>query len=242
MEDRFTIGEVARLLGKDRKTIERWMKRASMEASRDTQDGRYSLVTREQAKELARVHHLVWPEERRVKGAGPQVAVDALATLEQRVKRLEGQMQSLEQRLRESAPVTPSAPRQVASPAQPIQRPPRAAAAPPARKTTTPPAEHPPVTKGATAPTTGISGSGFPPGLESWRVYAKRHGLSPSTVQEARDKGKIPVVQGSWWVDAHEYKEALDAEGQQKFWEKWGNRPDLQRCQVPGCLCAEYVK
>jgi hypothetical protein len=228
------------MLGKDRKTIERWMKRASMDALEDAQDGRFSLLTREQVMQLARLHHVgsfTWSDERRATSKPAQLSTDTLVAVEQRVKRLEeqvealearlhqyvdAQMAALEQRLRESVPPRPSPPQSF----------------PPAAK---PPRRHPRAARTPTAPTTGMSGIGLPPGLELWRDYARRHGLSPSTVQEARDKGKLSMVKGAWLVERHWITEALDAAGQQRFWKLWGQRPDLHRCEVSGCLCLEHV-
>ena len=95
-----------------------------------------------------------------------------------------------------------------------------------------------PAVKIAPASTAG----GLPPGLESWRWYAERHGISDSTVKGGRDRGDLPVISGKWKIGNHYITGALDAAGQHKFWELWGQFPQARRCTVPGCLCQELLK
>ncbi len=50
MQERYSLGEVAQLFGKQLKTIERWIKRAGVEVGKDEQDHRYRFLSRKQVE------------------------------------------------------------------------------------------------------------------------------------------------------------------------------------------------
>jgi hypothetical protein len=74
------------------------------------------------------------------------------------------------------------------------------------------------------------STTALPDGLIPWREFAELHGISTSTVKDAIERGKLPIVQGNWKVERFYIKGALDAEGRRQFFRLWGHRPDYRPC------------
>ncbi len=77
------------------------------------------------------------------------------------------------------------------------------------------------------------STSELPDGLLSWRAFATLHAIPTSTVQKARDDGRLPVIAGKWKQGRNYIEGTLDAAGQHQFVRLWGHRPDFAAC--PDC-------
>lgn len=74
---------------------------------------------------------------------------------------------------------------------------------------------------------------GLPDGLMVVRKWAREHGLAENTVLKQIDRGKVTGVRGDWWVDGHNVKVAIGAEGHAEGYAFWSHREDFNRC--PDC-------
>src|SRR5581483_12255451 len=121
MAERYTIGDAADRLGKERKTLERWIERAGITTLKDTHDGRRRWITHQQLDQLAREHKVTLRPERVIQ---PQPATPdntqqlraltqqlrrqatELTTLREQVQALTERVQTLEARPAAIASVT----------------------------------------------------------------------------------------------------------------------------------------
>ena len=106
-QDRYTLGEVAELFGRQLKTIERWVKRAGMDVGKDEQDRRYRFLNKTQVDHLAQLHRVqlrakettAHKKETEQQEAIVVLRTELRASMKQEVSALERRIIHLEQQL-----------------------------------------------------------------------------------------------------------------------------------------------
>ncbi len=61
----------------------------------------------------------------------------------------------------------------------------------------------------------------LPPDLNGWRDFARQHGVPETTVQKAKESGRLPIIPGKWKVGRQRATGALDQAGQRQFLDLW---------------------
>lgn len=215
---RFTAREACALLRIDAKTFRKW--RAPYgEGDRLQTDGRVKMYDLKTLRAIALDHHrtLADPNDR-----STFAAATTHAALQREVDDLKAEVAALrEGRLRALRPVAPYVPTRAVAPYVPDE-----SDAPDASEMLvdgTPPLRKPAVP--------------LPNGLIGWRAMADAHGISPSTVQKARDGNRLPIVKGRWKVGRAIVEGALDARGQELFFAYWHALPSFRNC----AFCPHYA-
>jgi len=206
MNDRHMLGEVARMLSVDAKTLRDWLSKAGIEPAPDKYDARRKYLTADQVAQLAALHE-------RTPRHAPTVA-----DLAAHVDELTAKIAALEAAKTTYAPVTRYEGQEGASA---FERSHSATYTPYPRRRTPPPARE--------------AYSELPEGLRSWHDVANAHGIPESTMQSAVENGRLPVIAGSWRIGRHSHTltHALDAAGLQAFYRLYSPSPRFKPC--PEC-------
>jgi hypothetical protein len=74
--------------------------------------------------------------------------------------------------------------------------------------------------------------SRLPEGYVSWRQFANQHGIPESTIAHAIARGRLRVIKGMWKAPDinHPITAVLNQEGQRRFYQLYGSRPDFRPC------------
>jgi hypothetical protein len=82
-----------------------------------------------------------------------------------------------------------------------------------------------------------VKGKRLPRGLVLLRDFASLHRIAAERASATAKSGKITIVRGKWLVHSRWATEALDATGQQQFYEVFHDRTGFVRCdQCPHML------
>jgi hypothetical protein len=234
----YTIQEARLTLGIDSKTLSDWMEKAGIEPVAHRTDRRSKTLSTTQIAQLAQEHQRALSPEAIQRSPLLQAIVRRLAVVEDfyDMKRVEGKLadqekriDELEAKLKEIAerPVVPlSSYRDLRAARREVDR------------------EATRTLLGDAAPrrqrteSSDINDIQLDDEHVAWRAYTRWHGISESTVKDAVENKRLPIVQGTWHVTGHALRQALGPEGQQLFHQFWG-----YKIKKPVCpLCPGWVE
>jgi hypothetical protein len=259
MSETFTFRESYELLQINPKSFQEWLKKAGIDASVqvDKFDPRKKYLTKEQLLSLAEAHGRVLPslDDEEVKQPNEALADQLTAVQQQQAQRFEQidrvlaqvitlvqematQQRDLQQVLIQTvSSIREPRPEMLDEHSNGTQKAVQQEDAVVAvASQVTPSTEKRPTMRHAKPKASAkkkkaVRGKKLPAGLVLLRDFAGQHHVVTERASTAGKSGKITVTQGKWLVNSRWATEALDAQGQQDFYEVFHEREEFTPCE-----------